>query len=70
MIISQEIMASFTFSVLVVMHYIGDLNISTTGDITLGVVRGNQMSLTCNRAFLKAKVMNIVRFYVDLHICL
>ncbi len=52
------------------MCYIGELNISTTGDVTLGVVRGDQMSLTCNGALLKAKVVALVPFYIDLHVCL
>ncbi len=49
---------------------IGALNLSTTGNITLGVVRGGQISLICNGAFLKAKVAALAPLYMVLHVCL
>ncbi len=43
-----------------IIGWIGDLSLSTTGDVTLGVVRGDQISLTCNGSLLKAKVIVVL----------
>ncbi len=64
------ISAHLSLSSYISSGFIGSLNLSTTGNITLGIVKGGQISLACNGAFLNAKVVALAPLYIFLHVCL